>query len=106
MMSKNVTEIVMSAFLISGQLIEGLVKLVGDALVFLLLIDKLIFQPVDLFLELLNGPLCELSTGFSRLELVGKVLDLFLVGLLTLVSLFFRHFQGFEVVANNTKLFL
>lgn len=43
MMLKNDTVIVTNIFLISGKLVEGLVKLIGDALVFLLLVDKLIF---------------------------------------------------------------
>jgi len=45
MMYENDTEVVKNAipFLISRKLIEGLVELVSDALVFFLLIDKLIF---------------------------------------------------------------
>merc|ERR1740128_30561 len=63
-------------------------------------------MPVNLLLQFLDGPLGELGSGFGLLQLGGQGLDLFLVGLLTLVGLLLGHLQGLQVVADNAQLLL
>merc|ERR1740128_713740 len=63
-------------------------------------------MPVNLLLQFLDGPLGELGSGLGLLQLGGQGLDLFLVGLLTLVGLLLGHLQGLQVVADNAQLLL
>merc|ERR1740128_969036 len=63
-------------------------------------------MPVNLLLQFLDGPLGELGSGLGLLRLGGQGLDLFLVGLLTLVGLLLGHLQGLQVVADNAQLLL
>merc|ERR1740128_478555 len=63
-------------------------------------------MPVNLLLQFLDGPFGELGSGLGLLQLGGQGLDLFLVGLLTLVGLLLGHLQGLQVVADNAQLLL
>ena len=91
---------------VTGHFGEGLVELVGDGLELLHLVDKLVFQSVDLLLELLDGLVGKLGSGLSLLQLGGESLDLLLVGLLPLVGLLLGDLQRLEVVGNNSQLLL
>ncbi|GMR56053.1 hypothetical protein PMAYCL1PPCAC_26248 [Pristionchus mayeri] len=94
------------AKLIAGQLLEGLVELLGDALVPLLLVHKLVCKPVDLLLELLDGALGELGAGLGLLQSGGQSADLLLVRVLALEGLLLGDLERLEVVTDDAELLL
>merc|ERR1711915_517653 len=83
-----------------------LLQLLCDGLELLLLSNQLIFQSVNLLLQLLHRLLSKLGTSLSLLQSGCQGLDLLLVGLLPLVGLLLSHLQGLQVVGNNSQLLL
>ncbi|GMT02254.1 hypothetical protein PENTCL1PPCAC_24428, partial [Pristionchus entomophagus] len=95
-----------SSYLRSLDLLDGLLDLLGEVAHALFLHDKLILEPVDLLLELLDGALGELGAGLGLLQSGGQGADLLLVRVLSLESLLLRHLERLEVVTDDAELLL
>merc|ERR1712032_98592 len=92
--------------LVSRALSKGSLKLFSDGLILLLLSNKFILQPVNLFLEFLNRSLSKLSSGLRLLQLGSQRLDLLLVAGLPFIGLLLRDFKRLQVAGNNSQLLL
>merc|ERR1712032_671624 len=92
--------------LVSRALSKGSLKLFSDGLILLLLSNKFILQPVNLFLEFLNCSLSKLSSGLRLLQLGSQRLDLLLVAGLPFIGLLLRDFKRLQVAGNNSQLLL
>merc|ERR1712032_1261991 len=92
--------------LVSRALSKGSLKLFSDGLILLLLSNKFILQPVNLFLEFLNWSLSKLSSGLRLLQLGSQRLDLLLVAGLPFIGLLLRDFKRLQVAGNNSQLLL